>query len=87
MKDQHKKIKGYRDLTQEEIDLMNEVKEHGEKTKELLAKVEDMRKAEINPDLSGEQGLESLRCVRLAKENLQQGQMWFVRAVALPESF
>ena len=27
MKDQHKMIKGYRDLTQEEIDLMNEAKE------------------------------------------------------------
>ena len=27
MKDQHEKIKGYRDLSQEEIDLMNEVKE------------------------------------------------------------
>jgi len=26
MKDQHEKIKGYRDLSQEEIDLMNEGK-------------------------------------------------------------
>lgn len=29
MKDQHKKITGYRDLTQEEIDLMNEFKRIG----------------------------------------------------------
>ena len=29
MDNQHKKIKGYHDLNQEEIDLMNEVKEMG----------------------------------------------------------
>ena len=43
MKDQHKKIKGYRDLTQEEIDLMNEIKEHGEVTKSLIQKLQVMR--------------------------------------------
>lgn len=30
---------------------------------------------------------ESFRCLALAKTNLQQGNMWFVRAVALPDSF
>lgn len=30
MDNQHQKIKGYRDLTQEEIDLMNRVKEKGD---------------------------------------------------------
>lgn len=34
MKDQHTKIKGYRDLSQEEIDLMNRIKTKGA---ELLA--------------------------------------------------
>lgn len=34
MENQHQKIKGYRDLTQEEIDLMNRIKEKGS---ELLA--------------------------------------------------
>ena len=37
--------------------------------------------------LSMDQVAESLRCLTLAKTNLQQGQMWFVRAVALPDSF
>ena len=30
---------------------------------------------------------ESTRCLALAKTNLQQGFMWFVRGVALPQSF
>ena len=39
MKDQHTLIKGYRDLTQEEIDLMNEIKAHGEELKAMLYKL------------------------------------------------
>ncbi len=38
MDNQHKKIKGYRDLSQQEIDLMNRIKAHGEETKNLLPK-------------------------------------------------
>lgn len=34
MENQHRKIKGYRDLSQTEVDLMNQIKEKGE---ELLA--------------------------------------------------
>ena len=40
MKDQHEKIKGYRDLSQEEIDLMNEGKALAEKCGEFVAKLE-----------------------------------------------
>ncbi len=43
MKSQHKKIKGYRDLSQAEIDLMNRIKEHAENTSSLLDEVKDMR--------------------------------------------
>ena len=93
MKDQHKKIKGYRDLTQEEIDLMNEIKEHGEITKSLIQKLERMREDQnltaqtCGDPLTLDQINESRRCLALAKTNLQQGDMWFVRAVALPDSF
>tara|TARA_R110002124_G_C8727536_1_gene496288 strand:+ start:416 stop:709 length:294 start_codon:yes stop_codon:yes gene_type:complete len=97
MKDQHTKIKGYRDLTQTEIDLMNEIKAHAEKTKLLLEKVKEMRiddNAALNNKPEGEiNGLtqddlfESTRCLVLAKTNLQQGFMWLVRGVALPQSF
>lgn len=94
MDNQHKKIKGYRDLTQSEINLMNEAKEHAEKTSALLQKLGSMRISQeaqsLNndaPGLSIEQILESKRCLNEAKTSLQTGQMWLVRAIALPNSF
>ena len=39
MENQHKQIKGYRDLSQTEIDLMNEVKAKGEELGELVEKL------------------------------------------------
>ena len=94
MKDQHKKIKGYRDLDQQEIDLMNRIKAHAEETKELLNEVSSLRKKEpscvetcSSAYKTPEQFDESFRCLALAKTNLQQGYMWFVRAVAMPDSF
>lgn len=94
MKDQHEKIKGYRDLSQGEIDLMNKVKAHGEETKRLIDELSDLRYKQqhdacegLQKDISHSMSVESIRCLQIAKQNLQQGQMWFVRAVALPESF
>lgn len=74
MKDQHEKIKGYRDLSQEEIDLMNEGKELAEKCGAFIAKLE----ATDSTDK---------RDVALGKPNLQQGFMWAIRAVAKPTTF
>ena len=90
MKDQHTKIKGYRDLSEAEIDLMNRIKDHAEKTSALLHEVTKYRvdmMSELAPPVSPEQYGESMRCLALARTNLQTGQMWFVRAVALPKSF
>lgn len=91
MKDQHKKIAGYRDLSQEEINLMNRIKVHAELTSQLLNEVkamrEDERQKQVEGSHLGDQNSESMRCLAIAKTNLQTGQMWFVRAVALPESF
>jgi D-mannonate dehydratase len=39
MDNQHKLIKGYRELSQEEIDLMNEVKDMAESMKQLHSKI------------------------------------------------
>lgn len=97
MKDQHKKIKGYRDLSQEEIDLMNRVKDHAAKTKALLEEVQQLRDdacvrafdgvpIERTDGLTDAQAAESDRCLRIAKEHLQTGQMWFVRSIALPDN-
>lgn len=41
MKDQHKMIKGYRDLSQEEIDAMNAVKKEGERLQFLIEEMRD----------------------------------------------
>lgn len=74
MKDQHKKITGYRDLTQAEIDGMNAIKAEGERLKFLIEELKD------NPELDQ-------RWVSIAETNLQQGIMAAVRSIAKPESF
>jgi hypothetical protein len=74
MDNQHKKISGYRDLSQEEIDLVNEGKALAELCKDFLVKLE---------------GTESTdkRCVALGRTNLQQGFMWAIRGIAKPTTF
>lgn len=74
MKDQHEKIKGYRDLSQEEIDLMNEGKELAEQCGAFIAKLEATESTDK-------------RNVALGKTNLQQGFMWAIRGVAQPTTF
>lgn len=90
MDNQHRKISGYRELSEAEVALMNEIKAHAETTANLIEKVSTLRnqmQGELAPPLMPDQFNESKRCLSLAKTQLQQGQMWFVRAVALPNSF
>ena len=75
MDNQHKKITGYRDLSQEEIDLMNEGKELAKQCGSFIEKLQ-------NQGVSLDQ-----RSVSLGKTNLQQGFMWAIRGVAQPETF
>ena len=74
MKDQHEKIKGYRDLSQAEIDAMNECKEMAERVKELVEKVSNI------------DGVD-LAWVQSGKHELQKGFMSVVRGIARPETF
>lgn len=74
MENQHQKIKGYRDLTQEEIDLMNEGKALAEQCGAYIEKLLGLDEADK-------------RAVALGKTNLQQGFMWAIRGVARPETF
>lgn len=74
MDNQHKMIKGYRDLSQEEIDLMNDVKRHGEAVGEMIQK------------LRNKEGLDQ-RWVSIAQTDFQTGFMAAVRSIAQPESF
>ena len=41
MENQHQKIKGYRDLSQAEIDLMNEIKAIGPQVQAVIEKVQN----------------------------------------------
>lgn len=81
MDNQHQKITGYRDLTQAEIDLMNEIKAEGERIGALVDKMRNQR----NP----ETGLIDLdqRWVAIAATDLQTGLMALTRAVARPTTF
>jgi len=73
MENQHKKISGYRDLSQSEIDAMNSIKALEKDTAQLWQQVREV------------QGVDQ-RALALAKTELQTAFMWFVRAVARPES-
>lgn len=74
MENQHKHIKGYRDLSQEEIDAMNAVKAKAEEVGTLISSLESMTDSDK-------------RWVAVAKTDLQKGFMAAVRAIAKPTSF
>lgn len=74
MKDQHTKIKGYRDLSQEEIDLMNEAKQIATQVGKLVEKI----KSESSTDMKWADDGEL---------NLQKGFMSLIRSVAKPTTF
>lgn len=74
MDNQHRQIKGYRELTQEEIDLMNEIKQQGVALGNLVNK------------LRAADGLDQ-RWLSIGATDLQTGLMALTRAVAQPTFF
>ena len=74
MDNQHRKIAGYRELSQTEIDHMNAVKAKAEEVGELI------------DQLAATDGLDQ-RWVGIARTHLQQGFMAAVRAIAQPTTF
>jgi len=76
MDNQHKQIKGYRDLSQYEIDLMNAAKEKSASTGSFIEELEKIESVGIDK-----------RWLAIAKTDLQKGFMSLVRAIARPESF
>ena len=74
MDNQHNKIKGYRDLSQEEIDLMNEVKALAERCNELTIKI-------------GNTDSIDMRWLSIGITDLQKGFMAVVRSIAKPTTF
>ncbi len=74
MENQHRHIKGYRELTEAEIQLMNDVKELGEHLGALVAAMKQ------TPDLDQ-------RWISIGATDLQTGLMALTRAVARPTTF
>lgn len=74
MENQHRHIKGYRELTQVEIDLMNEIKTKGA---ELGALVDKLRNTS---------GIDQ-RWVSIGATDFQTGLMALTRSVAQPTFF
>lgn len=81
MDNQHKHIKGYRDLTEQEIALMNEGKELAEKVGEFLKKLEAAEFAQT------EAMVPDKRWLAIGKTHLQQGFMAAIRSIAKPTTF
>ena len=74
MENQHRQIKGYRELSQVEIDLMNEIKTKGAELGELVTK------------LRTTEGLDQ-RWVSIGATDFQTGLMALTRSVAQPTFF
>lgn len=74
MDNQHRKIKGYTELSQEQIDLMNLIKTKAAEVGELVSLV--IRTPDFDP-----------RWAAIGKTDLQTGFMALTRSVANPDFF
>ena len=74
MENQHRHIKGFRDLSEAEIELMNEIKTKGAELGELVEK------------LRATDGLDQ-RWISIGATDLQTGLMALTRSVAKPTFF
>lgn len=95
MENQHRKITGYRELSQEEIDLMNKIKSLGPQIEDLI---EEVRLFTLNKAQAARNALDTEtqdrlrdatpeRFAALAKTEFQTGLMYLTRAVAQPTFF
>lgn len=68
------KVTGYKHLTDEQVALMNVIKDKGNELGVLITELQ------AREDTDG-------RAIAIAKTDLQTGIMWLVRSVAQPDSF
>jgi len=85
MENQHRKITGYRELTQEEIDLMNKIKAKGAELAELIEEVKNVHIT--HPDQLLVSQSDAHRWASIARTHFQEGCMALTRAVAKPGFF
>ena len=97
MDNQHKLIKGYRDLTQQEIDLINRVKAIAEEVSKVTEEVIHQKRADYEFMIDAyndeeqlemcEEYCELLEWAEDGKRDLQVGFMKLVRSIAAPTTF
>lgn len=102
MENQHRKISGYRELSQAEIDLMNEIKALGPTIETLCAKIDAHIKSQRDACYEGNDAPIVLidkdeqarldaaspeRWAQWGKEGMQANLMYLTRAVAQPTFF
>ena len=78
MDNQRKQIKGYRDLSQAEIDLMNEIKAAEESIGDLYRRI--INAAEAGSDY------QAVRWASVARTDLESGFMFLLKSVARPSN-
>ena len=74
MENQHQLISGYRDLTKEEIDLINDIKKNRSDLGLAIDVIEQMPNADR-------------RMAAIARTQIQLGLMALIRAIARPQGF
>lgn len=74
MDNQHRKIKGYRELSEAEISHMNEIKEMGKSLGELVERIKSI------------DGVDQ-RWIAIGATDLQKGLMALTRSIAKPDFF
>lgn len=79
MENQHRKITGYRELSQDEIDQMNHVKNIENK---LMKYLDDLQRIG-----TGHENGADMRWLAIARTDLQKGFMALGRAIARPDGY
>ena len=95
MENQHRQIKGYRELSQLEIDMMNEVKAMGPQLQALSDKIVDhVKKQRLAAAAGGDDAevaridaAEAERWADWGRTTFQTGLMYLTRAIAQPTFF
>ncbi len=72
------KVIGYRTLSEEQKQLMNEAKAQGNELSDFINSI---------PEKLGSDDADSARARALAKTYIQTGMMWLNRSIAKPETF
>ena len=86
MDNQHRQIKGYRELNQVEIDLMNKIKAKGAELGDLVAELRSHAGQETFEDEPTKMALDQ-RWISIGATHLQEGLMALTRGVAKPTFF